>query len=109
MERLNLQDLIDATGGQLSAAPPDNVTFGRVCIDSREVRPGDLFWAMPGERNHGHDFIPQARERGAALCVTTHSRRETATDRASWWMIRSLHWGGCRTGIVRHLKRSLSV
>ena len=79
MERLNLQDLIDATGGQLSAAPPDNVTFGRVCIDSREVRPGDLFWAMPGERNHGHDFIPQARERGAALCVTTHSRRETAT------------------------------
>ena len=77
MERLNLSDLIDATGGQLASSPTADLSFARVCIDSREVRPGDLFWALPGERCHGHDFIPQALERGAALCVTSRSLGET--------------------------------
>ncbi len=77
MERLNLSDLIDATGGQWAVSPTADLSFARVCIDSREVRPGDLFWALQGEHCHGHDFIPQALERGAALCVTSHSRGES--------------------------------
>lgn len=77
MERLSLQDLMHATGGQPVAAPSTDQPFDRVCIDSREVRPGDIFWALKGERHDGHDFIPQAFERGAALCVVSQSRDET--------------------------------
>jgi UDP-N-acetylmuramoyl-tripeptide--D-alanyl-D-alanine ligase len=51
-----------------------------VVVDSRQVEEGFLFVALPGERVNGHDFIPQAFERGAAAVMssTTHwsKRRE---------------------------------
>jgi len=40
--------------------------FRRVVVDSREVRRGDLFVALPGEHKDGHDFLVDALERGAA-------------------------------------------
>ena len=41
----------------------------RYTFDSREVRPGMGFVALKGEKADGHDFIPQALERGAAEIV----------------------------------------
>ena len=38
-------------------------------IDSRTLRPGDLFFAVKGERLDGHDFVEQALARGAAAAV----------------------------------------
>jgi UDP-N-acetylmuramoyl-tripeptide--D-alanyl-D-alanine ligase len=38
-------------------------------IDSRSIRPGELFFAVQGERLDGHDFVPQALERGAVSAV----------------------------------------
>lgn len=38
-------------------------------IDSREVRPGDLFVALPGERQDGHDFAVAAVDRGATALL----------------------------------------
>lgn len=38
--------------------------------DSRTVRPGDLFAALPGERHHGLEFLAQALDRGAAAVLT---------------------------------------
>jgi UDP-N-acetylmuramoyl-tripeptide--D-alanyl-D-alanine ligase len=38
-------------------------------IDSRTIRPGDLFFAVKGERLDGHDFVTAALERGAAAAV----------------------------------------
>ena len=40
-----------------------------VSIDSRSVRPGDLFVALRGERFDGHDFVEAAFESGAAGAV----------------------------------------
>jgi UDP-N-acetylmuramoyl-tripeptide--D-alanyl-D-alanine ligase len=37
----------------------------RAVVDSREVRPGDLFFGLPGERADGGEFAVQALERGA--------------------------------------------
>ncbi|EQD55773.1 UDP-N-acetylmuramyl-tripeptide synthetase, partial [mine drainage metagenome] len=38
--------------------------------DSREVRIGDLYCAVEGQRFNGHDFIGEALERGAvAICA----------------------------------------
>ena len=39
--------------------------FRRAVIDSREVRPGDLFVALSGDRGDGHDHLPDALNRGA--------------------------------------------
>ncbi len=44
--------------------------------DSREVRAGDLFVALPGARVDGHDFVADAAARGAAAVL---AQREVAT------------------------------
>ncbi len=38
-------------------------------IDSRNLQPGELFFAVKGERLDGHDFVEQALARGAAGAV----------------------------------------
>lgn len=39
-------------------------------VDSRDVRPGHVFAAMPGTRMHGAEFIPYALRMGASVILT---------------------------------------
>ncbi len=50
----------------LSDALPPNLWITDLTIDSRAVRPGSLFVAQPGLRNHGIEFAEQAARLGAA-------------------------------------------
>ncbi len=45
--------------------------FSGVSIDTRTLRPGDLYVAIIGKRFDGNDFISQAFERGAAGAVVS--------------------------------------
>ncbi len=47
-------------------------TVALVTTDSREVRPGCVFVAFPGEHFDGHDFAAQALAQGAAWVVLNH-------------------------------------
>ncbi|MGD0269015.1 MAG: UDP-N-acetylmuramoyl-tripeptide--D-alanyl-D-alanine ligase [Candidatus Sulfotelmatobacter sp.] len=47
---------------------PEDVAQG-YSIDSRIVGPGQLFFAVKGERLDGHDFVESALERGAVTAV----------------------------------------
>ncbi len=47
-------------------------------IDTRSLWPGDLFFALPGERVDGHAFLEKARDGGAAAAVV---RRAAALTR----------------------------
>ena len=38
--------------------------FDRVSTDSRTLTPTDFFVALPGEKFDGHDFIPEAVQKG---------------------------------------------
>jgi UDP-N-acetylmuramoyl-tripeptide--D-alanyl-D-alanine ligase len=38
-------------------------------IDSRTIQPGELFFAVKGERMDGHEFVQQALEKGAIAAV----------------------------------------
>lgn len=40
-------------------------------IDSRTIRPGELFFAVRGEKFDGHDFVEQAFEQGAIAAVVS--------------------------------------
>jgi UDP-N-acetylmuramoyl-tripeptide--D-alanyl-D-alanine ligase len=51
---------------------PDRLVRG-VVIDSRDVREGSLFFALPGERTDGHRFTTDAHNRGAAACVVSRA------------------------------------
>jgi UDP-N-acetylmuramoyl-tripeptide--D-alanyl-D-alanine ligase len=40
-----------------------------VCTDSRQTKPGDLFFAIKGEKFDGHDFINEVAAKGAVAVV----------------------------------------
>jgi UDP-N-acetylmuramoyl-tripeptide--D-alanyl-D-alanine ligase len=46
-----------------------NVVPTGYSIDSRTMRPGELFFAVKGEKMDGHDFVVQALEKGAVAAV----------------------------------------
>ncbi|MEU3193563.1 UDP-N-acetylmuramoyl-L-alanyl-D-glutamate--2,6-diaminopimelate ligase [Streptomyces sp. NPDC006992] len=54
-------------GGE--AADP-GVSVTGITHDSRAVRPGDIYAALPGARLHGADFVEQAQSLGAAAVLT---------------------------------------
>jgi len=51
-------------------------------IDSRTIAPGELFFAVRGERFDGHDFVSAAIERGAAAAVVSRARVASLPDTA---------------------------
>ncbi|WP_323011784.1 bifunctional UDP-N-acetylmuramoyl-L-alanyl-D-glutamate--2,6-diaminopimelate ligase MurE/UDP-N-acetylmuramoyl-tripeptide--D-alanyl-D-alanine ligase MurF [Castellaniella sp.] len=40
-----------------------------LCLDSRQIQPGDVFFACPGEATDGRDYLQQAVDAGAAAIV----------------------------------------
>ncbi len=64
----------------LSARAGRDPLIGGVTLDSRAVKPGDLFAALPGATRHGADFIAGALERGAAAILTDASGAKMAAD-----------------------------
>jgi UDP-N-acetylmuramoyl-tripeptide--D-alanyl-D-alanine ligase len=65
METWTCQSVADASGGILLRGDAAQA-LARVCTDSRQIRPGDLFVALGGERYDGHAFVVEAVRRGAA-------------------------------------------
>ena len=61
-------------GTMLIEAKHPGATFIGVAIDSREVKPGRLFFALPGERVDGFDFCAAAAKAGAAAVVVAADR-----------------------------------
>jgi UDP-N-acetylmuramoyl-tripeptide--D-alanyl-D-alanine ligase len=51
-------------------------------IDSRTIAPGELFFAVRGERHDGHDFLAAAFERGAVAAVVSRARAASLPDAA---------------------------
>jgi UDP-N-acetylmuramoyl-tripeptide--D-alanyl-D-alanine ligase len=51
-------------------------------IDSRTVAPGELFFAVRGERLDGHDFVAAAFERGAVAALVSRARAASLPDAA---------------------------
>ena len=51
-------------------------------IDSRTVAPGELFFAVRGERFDGHDFVAAALARGALAAVVSRARVASLPDAA---------------------------
>ena len=57
------------TGGNTGGDTAGDPEVTQVTGDSREVRPGALFFALPGARADGHDFAAEAARKGAVAVV----------------------------------------
>ena len=67
--RLSLLEILEATGGGEVGGTQVGETFATFHTDSREVKPGGVFFALRGEQMNGVDFIPDAVAHGAACIV----------------------------------------
>ena len=54
-------------------------------LDSRQVKPGHLFAALPGSAVHGGEFIPYALRMDAAAVLTDRAGAELAAEALSGW------------------------
>ena len=71
MIELTLAEVAEIVDGQLQDADPTTVVTGTVEFDSRQVGPGGLFLAIPGEHVDGHDFTRAAIDGGAVASIVT--------------------------------------
>jgi UDP-N-acetylmuramoyl-tripeptide--D-alanyl-D-alanine ligase len=61
--------LADALEALTNFRPIATTVITEAVIDSRQVIPGSLFVAIPGENVDGHDFIEEAFRRGASFAL----------------------------------------
>jgi UDP-N-acetylmuramoyl-tripeptide--D-alanyl-D-alanine ligase len=62
--------LADALEALTTFRPQTETVITEAVIDSRQVIPGSLFVAIPGQKLDGHDFIGEAFRRGASFTLT---------------------------------------
>jgi UDP-N-acetylmuramoyl-L-alanyl-D-glutamate--2,6-diaminopimelate ligase len=62
---MSLARLLDG----IASIPATSATVSDLTLDSRQVRPGGLFFALQGARAHGLQFVPEAVARGASVVL----------------------------------------
>src|SRR5271169_1590287 len=74
--KLELQDIALWMGAELRPHAGDSAQEQATgySIDTRTLSPGDLFFAIRGERYDAHDFVAAALERGARAAVVARSK-----------------------------------
>jgi len=93
MEARSLKFIDTACAGELLSGSPETRAL-RVCTDSRRVQAGDLFFALPGGRFDGHDFVRQVAEKGAVAVVVERQRVPAG-------------WTGCALIAVANVRAAL--
>ncbi|HEY0156462.1 MAG TPA: UDP-N-acetylmuramoyl-tripeptide--D-alanyl-D-alanine ligase [Thermoanaerobaculia bacterium] len=69
MPRLTFSQMAEMIGGTVLQG--GDAVSSSVIIDSREIKPEAVFFAVKGERLDGHDFVAQALEKGAVGAVVS--------------------------------------
>jgi UDP-N-acetylmuramoyl-tripeptide--D-alanyl-D-alanine ligase len=63
------KEVLAALQAHLTASPGADWQAQGVAIDTRDLLAGDIFVALPGEKAHGHDYVAQAFQDGAAAAL----------------------------------------
>lgn len=72
--KLDLEFVITSMNGKLLGGDRANWAEG-VATDSRQVKPGQVFFALRGDRFDGHDYVEAALQAGAAAVVISQPER----------------------------------
>src|SRR5687767_8685467 len=79
MPAFDASSLAAAVGGRLIRDGHGPIRGG--AVDSRRVEVGNAFFALPGERTDGHEFLADASRRGAAALVVSRDLAEDDVHR----------------------------
>jgi len=67
LQGLSVEEVVTATGGEASGSLSQPLSG--LSIDTRTLKPGELFVAIRGPRFDGHDFVHEAVAKGAAAVM----------------------------------------
>jgi UDP-N-acetylmuramoyl-tripeptide--D-alanyl-D-alanine ligase len=73
VEARSLTYVAEGCGGELLSGSPA-ATIARVCTDSRQAQPGDLFIALAGDKFDGHDYLVEAEQKGVVAAVVQRTK-----------------------------------
>lgn len=76
MTLFTVEELREVVGAKVLAGEGTGWTkhrIRRISLDTRSLRPGDLFLALRGDRFDGHDFVAKALSRGAMGAIVLDS------------------------------------
>jgi UDP-N-acetylmuramoyl-tripeptide--D-alanyl-D-alanine ligase len=76
MMTYSMAEVLAGSGGAPRGNMAGDYRFPAIARDSREVRPGDLYWAIVGEHFDGNAFTGAAVEAGAAAAVVSRTDLE---------------------------------
>ena len=77
MRNMTAGELKDAVNGYIYTGK-ESETVTRAVIDSREAGEGDVFFAIKGERNDGHNFLDQVFSSGCRMAVVSDEEKASA-------------------------------
>ena len=80
MIEITLGDLAQAISGEIVRGDAGAVVFGAVETDSREIKPGGVFFANLGAKEDGHKYVVDALLNGAAVAVVSSPVLEAEID-----------------------------
>ncbi|MCK4428180.1 MAG: UDP-N-acetylmuramoyl-tripeptide--D-alanyl-D-alanine ligase [candidate division Zixibacteria bacterium] len=82
MLSISLSELLKVAGGKLWNDAKASQTRARgVSIDSRTLKNGNLFVAIPGERFDGHQFVWEATNKGASLVIISKEKMNQVKEK----------------------------
>lgn len=79
MPLFTLQEVQEVLRARAGDGERPETQIRRICTDSRDVRRGDLFIALKGDRFDGHDFVENALRQGAVGAVVSEQFRLSGT------------------------------
>lgn len=82
---IQLDLLVQATHGELHS-PGRHQSFAAFSHDTRQIRPGELFVAVRGERGDGHDYLFDAVRGGAAGLLVESRYLNTLSEEQQEWL-----------------------
>ncbi len=74
------EDLLLACNGTLFDPSVACAPISGIEIDSRNCGSGDLFVALPGDNQDGHDFLVKAANAGATACLVSRPKSDLSTS-----------------------------
>jgi len=104
-----LPSLLAQVPAGMIASPVPDLTIAGIAIDSREVRPGELFVALRGGSVDGHDFIADAISRGAAVVAgeiepglvrAPYVQLRNSREALSWIAAAFHGWPACQLRVI---------
>mgnify|MGYP000011398463 FL=1 len=53
-----------------------NYPVSGICIDSRIIKKGDLFFAIGGQNSNGHEFLSSVYEKGGSAAIVKYDNKD---------------------------------